>query len=598
MSKPSEPLEMAAGQARAADLALRLAARARVALRRLRAYLMTPQGRRALGWTFVLLSVVLLIVFAGQRALVRYQSYSADAFDLGNMNQAVWNTLHGHPFRFTNRGLDWLGPPTRLGIHVEPVLLLIAPLYLLHAGPETLIALQTVALALGAIPLFLLGLRHLPGHPLVCAALACAYLLTPALLGAMFWDFHPVVLATPLLVLAVWALDARHYRWFLVAAVLAALTKEDVALSLIPLGVYLALWRGKPRFGAAVALGALGWSALCFLVILPHFNGGASGGNNFWYRYAWAGSTPRAALVNVLTHPWLPVAFVLGSAARRGYLALVLRMAGGFGLLAPALLLCALPELAVNLFSTHAEQYSGFFQYNAMLGAYLPAAAVYGVAMLYATRREAFVRGERVDAQAALVHVPRWTRRVGARWRAALARIPLPTRWVGPVVVAWLLLTTIWNIAALSPTLPAFWTAGARPVRYQAQIDALLARIPPSATVAATDTLDPHLSSRYTIYLLPDPQSWSAQYIAFDIPHAIAQSRDADQRIFDTMLASGHYQELGAAGSVVVLRRTGAPLAVPTATRTPGTGAPLTVTGGRRYPAAAAQDVSGHATSD
>ena len=52
-------------------------------------------------------------------------------------------------FRFTNRGLDWQGPPTRLGQHVEPIFLLIAPLYLIHSGPETLLVLQTVALALG-----------------------------------------------------------------------------------------------------------------------------------------------------------------------------------------------------------------------------------------------------------------------------------------------------------------------------------------------------------------------------------------------------------------------------------------------------------------
>ena len=41
---------------------------------------------------------------------------------------------------------------------------------------------------------------------------------------------YPVALATPLLLAALWALDSRRYAWFVVAAVLAALTKEDVAL--------------------------------------------------------------------------------------------------------------------------------------------------------------------------------------------------------------------------------------------------------------------------------------------------------------------------------------------------------------------------------
>src|SRR5262249_49436236 len=70
-----------------------------------------------LAWVLVAAALLLDVLLVGQHALIRYQAYHADAFDLGNLDQAVWNTLHGHPFRFTNRGNDWLGPPTRLGIH-------------------------------------------------------------------------------------------------------------------------------------------------------------------------------------------------------------------------------------------------------------------------------------------------------------------------------------------------------------------------------------------------------------------------------------------------------------------------------------------------
>ncbi|HEU5439974.1 MAG TPA: DUF2079 domain-containing protein [Ktedonobacterales bacterium] len=566
MSNPSELLETLARRGRVARGHTRagVVAKAGLLAGRLLAFLRSPRGQCAAAWGVVLLAVAFEIVVVGQRALVRYQSYSADAFDLGNMDQAVWNTLHGHPFRFTNRGLDWQGPPTRLGFHVEPILLLIAPLYLLHAGPETLIVLQTGALALGAVPLFALALRHLPAHPWVAAALAGAYLATPALLGAALWDFHPITLATPLLVAALWALDTRRYGWFVVAAALAALTKEDVALSLIPLGVYLAVWQGKPRLGWGVALAAFGWTALCFLVILPHFNDGASGGNNYWYRYAWAGDTPGAAIANVLTHPWLPFQYVLDSAERRGYLALLLRIGGGFGLLAPALWLCALPELAVNVLSTHFEQYSGFYQYNAMLGAYLPVAAVFGVAALYRAHGEASIAHGRTPSRPRLpARLVAWLNSVAARWRGLLARIPVPSRWIAPFVIAWLLLTSVWNLGALNPRLQAFWNAGARPAPHQTQINALLASVPPAATVAATDTLNPHLSDRYTIYLLPDPQSYTAEYAAFDIPHAAEQFQSADQRILDTMLASGRYAVVGRVESVVLLHRTGPPLTPP-----------------------------------
>ena len=90
---------------------------------------------------------------------------------------------------------------------------------------------------------------------------------------------------------------------------------------------------------------------------------------------------------------------------------------------------------------------------------------------------------------------------------------------------------------------------------------ALLDRVPQSATVAATDSLNPRLSSRYTIYLMPDPQSYLAEYVAVDISDAISISRADDQRMLTIMLQSGHYQVVGRAGDVTLLRRVGTPVA-------------------------------------
>jgi uncharacterized membrane protein len=545
------------------------------------------RGQRFLAWLIALTLIVADMALVGQHALARYQTYHAYAFDLGNMDQAVWNTLHGHPFRFTNRGIDWFGPPTRLGVHVEPILFLIAPLYLLHAGPETLILLQTIALALGGIPLLLLGLRRLPEVPLVATAFVGAYLTTPEILGEALWEFHGVTLATPLLLLALWALDGRRYRWFAVGAILAALCKEDVALSLVPLGLLIAFRQGKPGqarglplLGGAVSLLAAAWVALCFLLILPHFNQDTVSGNNFWYRYTWLGSSPGIALRNVLTQPLLLFS-VLQDPAKRSYLVVLLRTGGGLGVFAPMLWLCALPELAINILSTQKEQYSAFFQYNAVLLPYLMTAAISGTAAFYhgrrrveesvctaaLSRREA--RGPRLPAQLSRVHLAirgqhegcqgkREAARASARLaptEAVLRRLPIRSQWIVPLVMVWLMVSTYWNIAATSALVQPFWMAGSHPNAQQAQIDALLAKVPPSASVAATDTLNPHLSDRYTVYLLPDPQSYTADYVAFDLPDAVATSQQADQRMYDVMLASGSYTVIGTAGNVVLLQR-------------------------------------------
>jgi uncharacterized membrane protein len=511
-----------------------------------------------LAWIVVLTAVILFTVLVGMHALVRQQSYHTDAFDLGNMDQAVWNTLHGHPFRFTNRGADWEGPPTRLGIHVEPILLLVALIYLIHSGPETLLILQTIALALGAVPLFLLGRSRIPELPLTAAALACAYLITPALLGEALWDFHPVALATPLLLLAVWALDSRRYAVFAVAAVLAAMTKEDVALALIPLGLYIAFWRGKPRFGGAVILLGTVWVLVCFLVILPHFNGGASGGNNYWYRYAWAGASPSAALKNLATHPWLLITFVWNSLPRRGYIAMVLRTGGGLGIFAPALWISAAPELAINLYSAHPEQYSGFFQYNAMIVAFLFSASVFGVAALY----RAFVVRRWAPAYTGTATEGRWTviAWVSARSQAVLERIPIRASWIDLWSSA-VAITLLLESASADQRLVNFWNVGNG--QFLTSPEWMTCWPVATASVAATDTLD-RICDRYTLYLLliHSPFRQSMWHLTFRMPCRPRRTRTTS---YDAMISSGRYSVAGTVvhgtgEDVVVLHRTGPPI--------------------------------------
>jgi len=521
-------------------------------------------------------------LFVGYHALYRHWEYHSDAFDLGNMDQAVWNTLHGHPFRFTNRGNDDFGPPTRLSIHVEPIILLLALLYLIHSGPATLLVTQTVALALGAIPLFALSLRRMPHLPFIGVGLVFAYLLSPFAIGSALWDFHPVALATPLLLVALWALDARHYGWFLAAAILAITTKEDVGLSVAVVALLLAVVRPeKRRFGALVALGALLWVALCFKVILPHYNVGVPGGNNYWYRYSWLGSTPTEALVNALTKPWLVWNYLLVP-GRIKYLALLLGSAGGLGLLSPALLLATAPDLAVNLLSTHSEQYSGFFQYNAIILPYLMGAAVYGAAALARARERAErepdprrLRGARREALSAMraawagdwrqapARISRAGQRIAALWSALLERIPAPMRYLQPILVVWVVLFSLWNVSQVG-RIPPFWAAGNPPTATQAArmaaVDALLVKIPADAPVCATDTLDPHLSDRYSVFLAPDPQCYQATYVAMDLEHAIDNVRAADTAMLQRMKASGQYAVVGETHGVIVLRRAGEPL--------------------------------------
>src|SRR5713101_5533311 len=224
-----------------------------------------------IAWILLILFMLVYMLEMSHQAVLRYDTFKATAFDLGNMDQVLWNTIHGRLFQFTNQAIDWYGPPTRLALHFEPIILPLSLLYAFGADPRILLVFQTIVLALGAVPVFLLTRKYLPEWPLLAALMATTYLLAPALIGMNIFDFHPVALATPLLLYALLALEYKHYAWFLVACVLAACTKEDVPLAIAVLGI-LVIWKyGLPRLGLTLLIGGALWSLIAFKIIIPHF---------------------------------------------------------------------------------------------------------------------------------------------------------------------------------------------------------------------------------------------------------------------------------------------------------------------------------------
>ena len=99
----------------------------------------------------------------------------------------------------------------RLAGHVDPILILFAPLWIVLPTPLTLIAAQIAACALGALPVLWLGRRHLESEALAGIA-ALTYLAYPWLAWTALDAMHPVVLAIPLLLFALWFLDCHQTR--------------------------------------------------------------------------------------------------------------------------------------------------------------------------------------------------------------------------------------------------------------------------------------------------------------------------------------------------------------------------------------------------
>jgi uncharacterized membrane protein len=308
-------------------------------------------------------------------SVLRQAAFATGRFDLGNMVQAVWSTAHGDPLRVTDLQGDQI---SRLAAHVDPILIVFAPLWWIWPSPDMLLAAQAVAVGTGALPVFWLARKHLASAR-AGSGFALAYLLYPATGWLTLNEFHPVALATPLLLFAFWFLDEERLLPFALCAIAAALCKEEVSFVVAGFGIWYAITRRRWFVAGTIVLVGVAWAAIATTVIIPHYNHGQS--SDFYARYSEVGGSPGGLVKTGFTHP--------GRLAHAAFttrdLHYVLQLTWPLAfvcLLAPLVLVAALPEFAINVLSAVPTQTSIHFHYTAGMIAPLMVAAVLGARRL------------------------------------------------------------------------------------------------------------------------------------------------------------------------------------------------------------------------
>jgi uncharacterized membrane protein len=403
-------------------------------------------------------------------SVVRHSAFVTGRFDLGNMVQAVWSTAHGHPLRMTNLHGDQI---SRLAAHVDPILVLFAPLWWIWPSPNMLLVVQAALIGLGAVPVFLLARKHLASAR-VGVGFALAYLLYPATGWLALNEFHPVALATPLLLFAFWYLDEGRLLAFALFAIAASACKEEISLVIAGFGMWYAFAHKRWLVGTVIAAAGVGWAAVAIGVVLPHYNAGAE--SDFYGRYTEVGGSAGGILKTAFTHPLRIVETAFGSRDLHYLLQLVAPLAG-LCLLAPLVLVAAVPELAINLLSATTTQTSIHFHYTAGLIPPLVIAAIFGAK-----------------------HFPRWALPAAA---IVLLASLLGNYRLGPIPG--------WRHV---PGGQQFQATAARVTDHDRIAERALDLIPEKAVVSATNTLGAHLSARRRVLSFPFLQD--AGWIAAD----------------------------------------------------------------------------------
>lgn len=330
----------------------------------------------------------------------KYRHYLYTDFDFAIFAQATDQLLRGSLFD-SIRGMPWLGD------HSSLILFLVAPFYALLRHPVALLVVQSVALALGALPAAWLARRE-SGSAAAAVGFAALYLLYPAVGYANLFEFHPETLATPLLLLAFHDLRARRPGRMTLAAGLALLAREDVALVVLGMAFYALATVGGRRRRDAVVLAVMAVASLLvtFAVLRPLLGIGQA---EYGRMYGTWGATPGAALAKLAREPLHALASLFGTPGdtldtrlKREYFVHLMAPLSFLPLLAPGAALIASPVVLEHLLSSRLAQHTIVFQYTALVAPFLVASAALGYGAL--VRRVA--RGARAQALAARLVVP------------------------------------------------------------------------------------------------------------------------------------------------------------------------------------------------
>jgi uncharacterized membrane protein len=310
-------------------------------------------------------------------SLLRHESYHSFGFDLGLFNQVFWNTTQGRLFESTmSQALPV--PHSLLGDHFSPIFLLLTPFYLAFPHPETLLVVQTLALALGAWPVYLLArLKLSSGY---APFWVLAYLLVVPLAYINLYDFHEVAFSVAPLGFALYFLESGRRGWFLLSLLVTFLVKEEMGLIGIGFGAYILLGKGDWKLGLGVLMGSVVVFVALIQAVIPFF----AGGRSYPYiadRYAQVGGSAQGILTTLVTDP-LRIARALLQPKKVFFLIGIFGSTLGLSALAGWAALLLLPTLGYLLLSNYEPQFSFTSQYSAPLIPLVVGTAILALARL------------------------------------------------------------------------------------------------------------------------------------------------------------------------------------------------------------------------
>ena len=199
-----------------------------------------------------LISAVVLFVctsvYFSYYTSLRYQNFMNATFDFGIFAQMFENmATTGAPVTTVERSVEM----SHFGVHFSPFFYLLLPLYMIFRSPIYLICAQAVCVAAGVFPVYLIC-KKLGLSGKVTLAFELIYTFYPCLFNGCFYDFHENKFLTTIILFLFYFILEEKRVFMLVFSLLLLSVKEDAAIYLIVIALYVLISRKKVLDGSVM----------------------------------------------------------------------------------------------------------------------------------------------------------------------------------------------------------------------------------------------------------------------------------------------------------------------------------------------------------
>lgn len=188
-------------------------------------------------------------IYFGYVTAMRYKSFTNYTFDFGIFAQMFENmATTGKPLTTVERSMEM----SHFGVHFSPIFYLLLPGYMIFRTPVYLLYAQAACVAAGVFATYLIC-KKLELSERVTLLFEVVYCLYPALFNGCFYDFHENKLLTTIILFLFYFIISEKRIPTYVFSLMLLMVKEDAAIYLIVIALYVIINRKKYLDGSVMA---------------------------------------------------------------------------------------------------------------------------------------------------------------------------------------------------------------------------------------------------------------------------------------------------------------------------------------------------------